>query len=104
MPRRDGASVVRELRARSIELPIILVSGNGNVHQVARELGVQHGLLKPFGLDELRNALFEVTGDSLEAEPWDDTLPSSRFPSHEASTQVRLRYCVPPTAKAENDR
>lgn len=104
MPRKDGASVIRELRARSIEIPIILASGNGNVHQVARELGVHHGLLKPFGLDELREALREATAGLVDSEVWDDITPSSRFPSHEASTHVRLRYRIPPTGEAENDR
>jgi len=104
MPRKDGASVVRELRERSIELPIILASGNGNVKRVARELGVSHALLKPFGLDELKMALRELASGSPEAESWEDATPSSRFPSHEVSTHVRLRYRVPPTGKVENDR
>lgn len=97
MPRMDGATLVREIRERSIELPIILASGNGNVRRIARELGIRHALLKPFGLDELREVLAGSTATSWEEGP------SSGFPSHEAATHVRLRYQVPATSKAEND-
>jgi len=97
MPRMDGVTLVREVRARSMELPIILASGNGNVRRVARELGIRHALLKPFGLDELREALLGSTATS-----WEE-VPPSGFPSQEASTHVRLRYQVPAAGKAGND-
>lgn len=99
MPRLDGASLVREIRARSIALPIILVSGNGNVRRVARELDIEISLVKPFGIDELMAAVEKI---SLEADA-SESPPSSGFPPHEATTQIRLRYPVSPTGKAQND-
>lgn len=105
MPKRDGASLVRELRARSVDIPIVLASGNGNVRQVARQLGIEHSLAKPFGIDELTDLLKKLgPTPSHGSEPANDE-PSSdscRFPASEAATQIRLRYVVPP-AKAEGD-
>lgn len=107
MPRRDGASLVRELRARSFDLPIVLVSGNGNVHRVGRELGVAHCLLKPFGIDELTAALHDSLKRSASTDCHEDRAsvppPSSGFPTSEAATQIRLRLGVLPTDRAEND-
>lgn len=108
MPRRDGASLVRELRARSFDLPIVLVSGNGNVHRVGRELGVAHCLLKPFGIDELTGALRNALNHSASTESIGEDRasappPSSGFPTNEAATQIRLRLGVLPTDRAEND-
>lgn len=105
MPKRDGVSLVQELRARSIGLPIVLVSGNGNVHRVARELGIESCLLKPFGIDELKAVLLKLAPRPAEPAANEEASPPSGcgFEANEAATQIRLRYCVPPTAKAEND-
>lgn len=106
MPRRDGVSLVGELRARGVELPIVLVSGNGNVREVARDLAIEHCLLKPFGLDELQLVIAKIAAEGRESASRDDAQapPSSAgFPATEAATQIRLRYRVPPAASAEND-
>lgn len=106
MPKRDGVSLVRELRARSLNLPIVLVSGNGNVHKVGRELGIEHCLLKPFGIDDLTAALVAAVAGTASTDSHEDrgsVPPSSGFPTSEAATQIRLRYRVLPADRAEND-
>lgn len=103
MPRRDGASLVGELRARSIDLPIVLASGNGNVRQVARQLGIEHSIAKPFGIDEVLAVLATLTQAPPSSNYGSGQGGSSHgFSAHEAATQTRLRYQVS-SAKAEGD-
>jgi DNA-binding response OmpR family regulator len=55
MPRRDGLSVLRELRSRGETLPILVLSAKGQeVDKVlGLELGADDYLAKPFGIAEL---------------------------------------------------
>ena len=53
MPGTHGAQLITELRARWPDLPIIAISGAGDIdgrpiEQVARELGANAALTKPF--------------------------------------------------------
>ncbi|MGE3855603.1 MAG: response regulator transcription factor [Dehalococcoidia bacterium] len=52
MPVMDGAEFYRELRARGIGAPVVIVSAV-NAIRAARELGAAAGLNKPFDLDEV---------------------------------------------------
>jgi CheY-like chemotaxis protein len=62
MPELNGEEAVRELRARGVNLPVLLVSGYSEHEARGRLVG--HGpcdfLQKPFGLTELRNRLSEL--------------------------------------------
>lgn len=55
LPKRDGLSIIRELRAAGKDLPIIVLSARGNVD--AKILGLEAGaddyLSKPFSVAEL---------------------------------------------------
>lgn len=103
MPKRDGISLVQELRARSIELPIVLASGNGSVRQVARQLGIEHSISKPFGIDEVIAVLSKLSPPLPNVDDGAGPDGSAHgFSANEAATQVRLRYRVSP-AKAEGD-
>ena len=76
MPRRDGFSVLRELRAdgRIANLPVIVVTAIFGLSErlYATELGAADYVTKPFELDELiarvRNVLASRAEDPAEAE------------------------------------
>lgn len=62
MPRRDGFEAIRELRARNIATPVILMSGrfDKSFRESALALGAAEILAKPFELSELRAAVSSV--------------------------------------------
>ena len=76
MPRRDGFSVLRELRAdgRIVHLPVIVVTAIFGLSErlYATELGAADYVTKPFELDELvervRNVLASRAEDPAETE------------------------------------
>ena len=76
MPRRDGFSVLRELRAdgRIAKLPVIVVTAIFGLSErlYATELGAADYVTKPFELDELvervRNVLASRTNEPVEPE------------------------------------
>ena len=59
MPEMDGIETIAALKRRLPHARIIAMSGRPGVDYlaVARELGVARTLRKPFGMDELLNAL-----------------------------------------------
>lgn len=67
MPDMDGLEVTREARRRGLTMPIIVTSGSSsadlarNMKAVAQVLGATTILAKPFGRDELLDAIKEVT-------------------------------------------
>ncbi|MFT3835854.1 MAG: response regulator [Myxococcaceae bacterium] len=56
LPYRDGTDVLRELRRRGGQTPVVLMSGFADVglHERARRLGVSAVVDKPFDLDAFR--------------------------------------------------
>ena len=76
MPRRDGFSVLRELRAdgRIAHLPVIVVTAIFGLSErlYATELGAADYVTKPFELDELlervRNVLASRSEEPIESE------------------------------------
>jgi CheY-like chemotaxis protein len=68
MPGMDGIEVLRRIRERSSDLPVVILSGWGTEQQLeaARELGVTEVLQKPTPLKNLSQALarlHQITGD-----------------------------------------
>ena len=63
MPRMDGITFVRQLRARGDQTPVILLSGHGDPHQVvtAVKAGVNNYVPKPINPE----ALFEKIEQTL---------------------------------------
>src|SRR5687768_10806621 len=59
MPRMDGISLVRHLRARGVRTPVIMISGQQDprVVALAYEAGVDHYLPKPLTTDSLTLAI-----------------------------------------------
>jgi two-component system response regulator FixJ len=60
MPQPDGFAVKLALADRLIDMPMIMMSGYGNLSSLARRAGVAQFLQKPFGRDELLLALDET--------------------------------------------
>jgi CheY-like chemotaxis protein len=53
MPVLDGWAVVRELRARSIEVPVVVMTAARDARAWAEDVGAAGHLAKPFDLDDL---------------------------------------------------
>lgn len=62
MPRMDGISLVRHLRARGDGTPVIMLSGqqDSRVADLARAAGVNCFLPKPFSTQSLQDALTQT--------------------------------------------
>ncbi len=65
MPQKEGLETIRELKISYPDLPIIAISGGGdivrkNFVQTATAFGANATLEKPFGGDELLGALHEA--------------------------------------------
>lgn len=55
LPQRDGLSVLREMRARHLNTPVLLLSARGNVNERVEglNLGADDYLAKPFSITEV---------------------------------------------------
>jgi two-component system, OmpR family, response regulator QseB len=72
LPRRDGLSVLRELRARDNALPVIVITARDAVADriAGLDAGADDYLVKPFDLDELAARVRAVTRRSAgRAQP-----------------------------------
>jgi DNA-binding response OmpR family regulator len=67
MPEQDGLETITALRRQHPNLPVIAISGGNIVSEamlsVARELGAQEVIEKPFGLGSLLAAVGRVLGN-----------------------------------------
>jgi len=68
MPEVDGFETIRQLKTISPALKVIAMSGGGRIGSgryldVAKNLGAEHTLKKPFTRTELVEALHEVLGE-----------------------------------------
>ncbi len=77
MPRRDGFEAIRELRARNITTPVILMSGrfDKSFRESARSMGAADILPKPFELSDLSAAVSSVVACASEATTARPPLP-----------------------------
>jgi len=66
MPGHDGFAVQRELARRSVGLPVIMMTGSGDLTVVALKAGVADFMEKPFGRSELLSVI-----EQLSVEPVD---------------------------------
>lgn len=64
MPGEDGFAVHRALADRSVTLPVIMMTGSGDLTVLALKAGASEFMQKPFGRSEILSVL-----DQLSAEP-----------------------------------
>jgi UDP-3-O-acyl N-acetylglucosamine deacetylase len=69
MPELDGIELVTRIRERAPSLPVIVISGHGNVETAMRmaQLGAFHFLEKPFTLDALLASVARALGRTRPA-------------------------------------
>jgi DNA-binding response OmpR family regulator len=72
LPRRDGFSVLREIRRAGMATPVLMLSARGETDDKIKglDLGADDYLAKPFSLDELLariRALFRRSGESIDS-------------------------------------
>jgi two-component system response regulator FixJ len=65
MPEPDGFAVKKALSDRSIDVPVIMMTGSGDLAILAMRAGVADFLQKPFGRGELLTALDQITAPAL---------------------------------------
>lgn len=53
MPEPDGFAVKKILASKSVDLPVIMMTGGGDLGMLALKAGVVELMLKPFGRSEL---------------------------------------------------
>ena len=72
MPRKEGLETIMQLRRSFPEVKIIAISGGNPTHgmsflETAKKFGAMRTLAKPFGMQEMRDAVSELL-DSQQAE------------------------------------
>lgn len=78
MPEMDGLEFIRELRARGVDTPVLIVSGEFDADRAngALPLGIVAVLNKPFLIEELLRAIRIVCGVVAASEPEHSPLPN----------------------------
>jgi two-component system response regulator FixJ len=70
MPEQDGFAVKKALAERGIDLPVVMMTGSGDLTLLAWKAGVAAFIPKPFGRRELISVLDEIlTGQFVATAP-----------------------------------
>lgn len=64
MPKIDGFAVQRTLSERSIDLPVIMMTGAGDLLVLALKAGATDFIQKPFGRSELLTVLEQLSAEA----------------------------------------
>ena len=70
MPQVDGITLLKEIKEQEPEVPVIIISGHGNIHTAvaAAKLGAFDFIEKPLSLDGLLGTVRRALGESLAAK------------------------------------
>jgi two-component system response regulator FixJ len=68
MPEPDGFAVKRALSERSIDAPVIMMTGGGDLTILAMRAGVVQFMQKPFGRSELLSVLDRLSARAYAGE------------------------------------
>lgn len=60
MPEPDGFAVIKALTERGVELPVVMMTGSGDLTLLAWKAGVAAFIPKPFGRSEIISVLDEI--------------------------------------------
>lgn len=79
MPEMDGLEVLHELRRRTPEAKVIMITAFGTIDLAvdAMQSGAADFLRKPFTLDTLRGAVQSALNIKLEPKPWVEAEPGN---------------------------
>lgn len=64
MPGLTGIEVVLRLRAGGVSLPVVIITALRDVRELAESMGIEFFLTKPFGYDQLADAVSRAMGDA----------------------------------------
>jgi two-component system response regulator FixJ len=67
MPEPDGFAVAKALIEREVELPVVMMTGSGDLTLLAWKAGVSGFIPKPFGRSEILSVLDQVTMEQFVA-------------------------------------
>lgn len=67
MPDADGFAVTKALTERGVELPVVMMTGAGDLTLLAWKAGVAGFVPKPFGRSEIISVLDEITAGQFVA-------------------------------------
>ena len=67
MPEVDGFAVTKALTERGIDLPVVMMTGSGDLTLLAWKAGVAGFVPKPFGRSEIISVLDEITTGQFAA-------------------------------------
>lgn len=67
MPDADGFAVKKDLTERGIDLPVVMMTGAGDLTLLAWKAGVAAFIPKPFGRREIVSVLDEITAGQFVA-------------------------------------
>ena len=70
MPMLSGLDLAQFVKGRRPDLPVVLITGFAHAHDTSRvqEIGVDHFLTKPFGIDTLLDVIHSLTNTPAQAE------------------------------------
>jgi UDP-3-O-acyl N-acetylglucosamine deacetylase len=73
MPEMDGIGLLREIKQSEPDLPVIIISGHGNIHTAVTtaKLGAFEFIEKPLSLDDLLGTVRRALGEPSPAVPQD---------------------------------
>lgn len=89
MPVIDGWGFARELRARGVRVPVLMITAAQSARSWAAEIGADDYLAKPFGILELLTAVERLTTHTGGHS--DPTTPRATHPPGGPSGRVRAR-------------
>jgi CheY-like chemotaxis protein len=64
MPGMDGWQFAAELRAQSIEVPLLVMTAGSQARQAASDIGAVGYLGKPFDIDQFIGSVASITANS----------------------------------------
>ena len=67
MPEPDGFAVTRALSDRAITLPVVMMTGSGDLTLLAWKAGVSGFIPKPFGRSEILSVLDQIAAEQFVA-------------------------------------
>ena len=65
MPEPDGFAVAKALIERSVDLPVVMMTGSGDLTLLAWKAGVSGFIPKPFGRSEILQVLDQITTEQF---------------------------------------